>query len=322
MTDEEILDSIINRLRKEFGAGAVMRPDSLPEKVNVIPTGILGIDNILGVGGLPRGRITEIYGVESSGKSTLALHTIAEAQRLGLGACAYIDAEHAFDPGYAEVLGVRNLSLLLSQPDSGEQALDIVESLVRTGDVACIVIDSVASLVPRAELEGQMGQSFVGLQARLMSQAMRKLTAVTSKSNCALIFLNQLREKVGVLWGSPETTPGGRALKFYSSVRLDLRRGNAIDNGQVQEGFVCKIKVVKNKLSPPYRQVEVPLMYGKGFDKTASLIQELLNGGLVTKAGSWFQVNGMKFHGQGPLAEHLQTNPTTLKELENKLNGL
>lgn len=323
MTDQEYsnrLDSIISALAKDLGKGSLMRSSSVPEEVDVISTGIIGIDKALGIGGIPRGRISEIYGPESSGKSTLSLHVIAQAQSNGI-VSAYVDAEHAFDPEYSGRLGVRVGELLISQPDSGEQALEVVEALVRTGEVGCIVIDSVAALVPRAELEGEMGQSFVGLQARLMSQAMRKLTAVTSKSNCALIFLNQLREKVGIMWGNPETTPGGRALKFYSSIRVDLRRGAAIEHGTEQEGFQCKIKVVKNKLAPPYRQVEVPLMYGKGLDATASLITEAISLGFVTKTGAWYSYQGEKFQGSLSLSNYLNGNPQIREELEHGLRS-
>lgn len=303
------LDGIIKSLESSLGKGSISRTTSAAQQVDVIPTGIIGIDRATGIGGIPRGRITEIYGPESSGKSTLALHIISEGQRLGL-VCAYIDAEHALDLGYAsEAIQVDVDALLISQPDSGEQALEVVEALVRTGEVGCIVIDSVANLVPLKELEGEMGQSFVGLQARLMAQALRKLTAVTSKSNTALIFLNQLREKVGVTWGNPETTPGGRSLKFYSSMRVDLRRGNAIDKDQVQEGFTCKVKFVKNKMAPPYKVVEVPLMYGKGFDKTASLIQEAIALGLIQQAKGWFTFGEEKFHGVNQVAQYLNDNP-------------
>jgi recombination protein RecA len=312
------IDAIIRTLEGNLGKGSIMRSDSIPERVDVIPTGIIGIDRALGVGGMPRGRISEIYGPESSGKSTLALHVLAQVQVLECVG-AYVDAEHAFDPEYASTIGVSVDDLLISQPDSGEQALEIVEALVRTGDVACVVIDSVASLVPRAELEGEMGQSFVGLQARLMSQAMRKLTAVTSKSNCALIFLNQLREKVGIMFGNPETTPGGRALKFYSSIRMDMRRGQAIDKDQSQTGFTCKIKVVKNKLAPPYKTVEVPLIYGKGFDATSSLVTEALGAGLIQKQGAWYMYNGQKFHGMPVLVDHFVKNLELKNSLENEI---
>lgn len=321
MTDEEYsarLNGIIAQLNKDIGKGSVMISSTVPEEVDVIPTGIIGIDRILGIGGIPRGRIVELYGPESSGKSTLALHVIAVGQSQGL-ACAYIDAEHAFDPGYAETLGVDVGSLLLSQPDSGEHGLEVVEALVRTGEIGCVVIDSVASLVPRAELEGDMGQSFVGLQARLMSQAMRKLTGVTSKSNTALIFLNQLREKVGISYGNPETTPGGRALKFYSSVRIELRRGTAIDSNGTQEGFQCKIKTVKNKLAPPHRQVEVPLIYGKGFDSVRSLADAALSLGIVLKTGAWYTLMDKKFQGMSALVEYLTENLDIRKEIENRL---
>ena len=321
MTDREYnsrLDNIISALAKDLGKGSLMRSSSVPEEVDVISTGIISIDKVVGIGGIPRGRITEIYGPESSGKSTLALHVIGEGQRRNLVA-AYIDAEHAFDPDYAATLGVDIESLLLSQPDSGEQALEITEALVRTGEVGLVVIDSVASLVPKAELEGDMGQSFMGLQARLMGQAMRKLTGVTSKSNTALLFINQLREKLGLQFGNPETTPGGRALKFYASLRVDLRRASAIEHGTEQEGFNCKIKVVKNKLAPPYKQVEVPLMYGKGFDRIRSLVTEMLNGGVVVKTGAWYALGAEKFHGLDALVTYIEENPEIRDDLENGL---
>lgn len=325
MTDKEYtdkLDSIISALAKDLGRGSLMRSSSVPEEIDVISTGIIGIDRLIGVGGIPRGRITEVYGPESSGKSTLALHIISMAQRGGL-VSAYVDAEHAFDPSYAEAIGVRVDELLLSQPDSGEQGLEVVEALVRTGEVGLVVIDSVASLVPKAELEGDMGQSFMGLQARLMGQAMRKLTGVTSKSNTALVFINQLREKLGLQFGNPETTPGGRALKFYASLRIDLRRASAIEHGTEQEGFNCRIKTVKNKLSPPYKTVEVPLMYGKGFSAVLSLISEAIASGSIVKTGSWYSIQGIeeKFQGANSLAIYLNGNPQTRDELENELRS-
>lgn len=317
--ERQLIERITKDLEREFGKGSVMRADSQPQYCDVISTGVSGIDRALGIGGIPRGRITELYGVESSGKSTLALHIVSECQRSG-GVAAYVDAEHALDYGYCNTLGIQLDDLLISQPDSGEQALGIVESLVRTGEIALIVIDSVASLVPQVELEGEMGQSFVGLQARLMSQAMRKLTAVTSKSNTALIFINQLREKVGITYGNPEVTPGGRALKFYSTIRMELRRGTAIDNDKTQEGFNCKIKIVKNKLSPPYRTVEVPLMYGRGFDACASLIEVASKDGLIQKVGSWYTLNGEKFQGINALAAYLTTNLDIRNGLEKIVN--
>lgn len=324
MTDKEYtdkLDNIISALAKDLGKGSIMRSSSVPEEVDVISTGIIGIDRAIGVGGIPRGRITEIYGPESSGKSTLALHVIGEGQRGNLVA-AYIDAEHAFDPDYAATLGVDIESLLLSQPDSGEQALEITEALVRTGEVGLVVIDSVASLVPKAELEGDMGQSFMGLQARLMGQAMRKLTGVTAKSNTALLFINQLREKLGLQFGNPETTPGGRALKFYASLRIDLRRGSAIEHGTEQEGFVCRIKTVKNKLASPYKTVEVPLMYGKGFDSLASLINQATTDSLIQQPSKgWYVLNQEKFHGITAVANYLNGNPQIKEEIENRLRS-
>lgn len=321
MTDAEFsakLDSIVAQLTKDLGKGSIMRSDTIPDHVDVIPTGIIGIDNALGVGGIPRGRITEIYGPESSGKSTLTLHVVAQCQQAG-GVAAYIDAEHAFDPDYAEAIGVNISTLLVSQPDHGEAALEIVEALVRTGEVQLIVIDSVASLVPRAELEGDMGQSFVGLQARLMSQAMRKLAGVTSKSNTALVFINQLREKVGVMYGNPEVTPGGRALKFYSSVRIELRRGTAIDSNGTQEGFNCKVKTVKNKVAPPFKQVEVPLLYGIGFDAMASMVQMAISLGFVIKTASWYSYQDQKFQGMPALLAYLSENQEAMEELKERI---
>lgn len=320
MTADErlVFERITRELEREFGKGSILTADSQPQQCDIISTGVPGIDRALGVGGIPRGRITELYGVESSGKSTLALHIVSECQRNG-GVAAYIDAEHALDYGYCASLGIRLDDLLISQPDSGEQALGICESLVRTGEVALVVIDSVASLVPSAELEGEMGQSFVGLQARLMSQAMRKLTAVTSKSNTALIFINQLREKVGIAYGNPEVTPGGRALKFYSTVRMELRRGSAIGKDTEQEGFNCKIKIVKNKLAPPYRTVEVPLMYGKGFDSVTSLVDVALLSGTVLKTGAWYSWMDKKFQGMPSLVEYLKSNPEEMEILKNGL---
>ena len=316
MTSEEYtehLDGIIRSLEHSLGKGSLVRLGSKAERMEVVPTGVLTIDRATGIGGIPRGRITEIYGPESSGKSTLSLHILAEGQRLGLTG-AYIDAEHAIEPQYASAIGVQMDSLLLSQPDSGEQALEIVEALVRTGQVSCIVIDSVASLVPSAELEGQMGQSFVGLQARLMSQALRKLTAVTSKSNCALIFLNQLREKVGISWGNPEITPGGRALKFYASLRIDMRR-----IATEEDAIKCKIKIVKNKTAPPYREVEATLRFGKGFDTLESLVQVGITEGLILKSGAWLNFEDSKFQGVNALKHHLNESPEARLRLETQL---
>jgi recombination protein RecA len=308
---DKSLDMTLGQIEKQFGAGAIMR---LGERGNVgiesVPTGALALDLALGIGGLPRGRIVEIFGPESSGKSTLATHVVAEAQRNG-GVCAYIDAEHAMDPVYAEAIGVNVDELLISQPDTGEQALEIADMLIRSGALDVLVIDSVAALVPRAEIEGEMGDTHVGLQARLMSQALRKLTGNLNKSRTIAIFINQLREKIGVMFGSPETTPGGRALKFYSSVRLDIRRIEAIKEGTEVTGNRTRVKVVKNKCAPPFRQAEFDIMYGKGISREGSLLDVGVELGIVKKSGAWFTYEGEQL-GQGRenakqfLAENLE----------------
>jgi recombination protein RecA len=288
----------MGQIEKQFGKGAIMRMgDNLDMQIEAIPTGALALDIALGIGGLPRGRIVEIYGPESSGKSTLAMHVVAEAQRNG-GICAYVDAEHAMDPVYARSIGVNVDDLLISQPDTGEQALEIADMLIRSGALDVIVIDSVAALTPRAEIEGDMGDSHVGLQARLMSQALRKLTATLNRSNTIAIFINQLREKIGVIYGSPEVTPGGRALKFYSSVRLDIRRIESIKNGAEVVGNRTRVKVVKNKCSPPFRQAEFDIMYGKGISREGSLIDVAVDLGIVKKSGAWYTYEGEQL-GQG-----------------------
>ena len=300
MADErkQNLDLAISQIEKDFGKGAIMRlGDKHLVPVAVIPTGILSLDASLGVGGIPRGRVIEIYGPEAGGKTTLALHVIAQAQKGG-GLAAFIDAEHALDPLYASRLGVDVNNLLVSQPDSGDQALEIAETLIRSSAVDVVVVDSVAALVPRQELEGDMGDPVVGLQARLMSQAMRKLKAIVSKSGTSLIFINQLREKIGVMFGSPETTPGGRALKFYSDVRIDVRRISAIKIGDQIVGSHVRIKVVKNKLAPPFRMAEYDLIYGEGFSREIDLIELGVKHNLVEKSGSWFSYNGERI-GQG-----------------------
>jgi recombination protein RecA len=288
----------IGQIEKQFGKGAVMRMgENLGMQIEAIPTGALALDIALGIGGLPRGRIVEIFGPESSGKSTLAMHVVAEAQRNG-GICAYVDAEHAMDPVYARAIGVNVDDLLISQPDTGEQALEIADMLIRSGALDVIVIDSVAALTPRAEIEGEMGDTHVGLQARLMSQALRKLTATLNKSDTIAVFINQLREKIGQMYGSPETTPGGRALKFYSSIRLDIRRIESIKSGAEITGNRTRVKVVKNKCSPPFKQAEFDIMYGKGISREGSLIDVAVDLGIVKKAGAWYTYEGEQL-GQG-----------------------
>ena len=317
---EKALDMALAQIDKQFGKGSIMR---MGEKttlgIDVISTGALSLDLALGVGGLPRGRVVEIYGPESSGKSTLAMHVVAEAQRNG-GICAYIDAEHAMDPLYAKAIGVDIDQLLISQPDTGEQALEIADMLVRSGAIDVLVIDSVAALTPRAEIEGEMGDSHVGLQARLMSQALRKLTANLNKTNTIAIFINQLREKIGVMFGSPETTPGGRALKFYSSVRLDIRRIESIKDGTEITGSRTRVKVVKNKVAPPFKQAEFDIMYGKGISREGSLLDMAVDMTIIKKSGAWFTYDGEQLgQGRENAKNYLSEHPEVMMEVTDKV---
>ena len=317
----QALDLAISQIERQFGKGSIMRLGARGalDEIAVIPTGAISLDAALGIGGIPRGRVTEIYGPESSGKTTLALHIIAEAQRLG-GIAAFIDAEHALDPVYAKNLGANTDELLISQPDTGEQALEIAETLVRSNAVDVIVIDSVAALVPRAELDGDMGDSLPGLQARLMSQALRKLTAAIARSGGAVIFINQMREKIGVMFGSPETTSGGRALKFYASVRLDVRRQEAIKQGAESIGVRTKVKVVKNKLAPPFREAEFDIIYGEGISKAGSVLDAAVEQSLVEKSGTWYTYKNERIgQGRENAKKYLQENPKTLTDLEMKI---
>jgi recombination protein RecA len=318
---QKALDLAVAQIEKQFGKGSIMKLGEANQRltVEVIPTGAIGLDAALGVGGVPRGRVVEIYGPEASGKTTLAYHIIAEAQREG-GVAAFIDAEHALDPNYARAVGVNVDELLVSQPDSGEQALEIAETLVRSGAVDVVVIDSVAALVPRAELEGEMGDAFVGLQARLMSQALRKLVGAISRSRCVVVFINQIREKVGVMFGNPETTTGGRALKFYASVRMEIRRTENIKNGEDVTGMRARIKVVKNKVAPPFRECEVEILYGKGISKAGSLLDLATAHGLVQKVGTWYSYGELRLgQGRDNAREFLESNPELAAELEARL---
>ncbi len=314
------LEMAVGQIEKQFGKGSIMRlGENAHMQIEVIPTGALALDVALGVGGLPRGRIVEIFGPESSGKSTLAMHVVAEAQRNG-GACAYIDAEHAMDPVYARAIGVNIDELLISQPDTGEQGLEIADMLVRSGALDVIVVDSVAALVPRAEIEGEMGDSHVGLQARLMSQALRKLTANLNRSKTIAIFINQLREKIGVMFGSPETTPGGRALKFYSSVRLDIRRIESIKDGAEVIGNRTRVKVVKNKTAPPFRQAEFDITYGKGISREGSVIDLGVDLGIIKKSGAWFTYEGEQLgQGREKAKDFLASSPELMVEITDKV---
>ncbi|MED5541943.1 MAG: recombinase RecA [Actinomycetota bacterium] len=322
MEREKALDMALAQIERQFGEGAVMKMGERGQmKVEAVSSGSLAIDVALGIGGLPRGRVVEVYGPEASGKSTLAMHVVAEAQRTG-GICAYVDAEHAMDPDYAKNMGVDVDELLISQPDTGEQALEITDMLIRSGAIDVVVIDSVAALTPRAEIEGEMGDTHVGLQARLMSQALRKLTANLSKTKTIVIFINQLREKIGVMFGSPETTPGGRALKFYSSVRIDIRRIEAIKSDGEVTGSRTRIKVVKNKVAPPFRQAEFDIMYGKGISREGSLVDVGVEQGIVKKSGAWYTYEGEQLgQGRENAKQFLTANPEIMVEIDGRIRS-
>ncbi len=314
------VDVAMTQIERQFGKGAIMRlGDRAKVDVDVIPSGSVSLDAALGIGGIPRGRVVEIFGPESSGKTTLALHIVAEAQK-SEGLAAFVDAEHALDPTYAKKLGVDTVNLLVSQPDSGEQALEIVETLVRSGALDVIIIDSVAALVPRAEIEGEMGDSHMGLQARLMSQALRKLTGVVSKSNTCVIFINQIREKIGVMFGNPETTTGGRALKFYTSIRLDIRRIATIKEGQDVVGNRTKVKVVKNKMAPPFREAEFDIMYSQGISQIGDVLDQAVNFNLIQKSGTWFSYGETRLgQGRENVKRYLKEDEKLMTELETKV---
>ncbi len=317
------IDEAIKDIKKNFGVGSIMKLGDAPNvAVDAIPTGSLTLDAALGVGGVPRGRVIEIYGPESSGKTTVALHVVAEAQRMG-GEAAFIDAEHALDPVYAKNLGVDIDNLIVAQPDTGEQALEIAEALVRSGAIDIIVVDSVAALVPKAEIEGEMGDSHVGLLARLMSQALRKLTGITSKTGTSVIFINQLREKVGVVYGNPETTPGGRALKYFSSVRLDVRRIEAIKNGSELVGNRTRVKVVKNKVAPPFKEAEFDIMYGKGISKEGNILDVAVAFDIIKKSGAWFSYDGEKLgQGRDNVKKYMSENPEFTAKIEAQVREM
>ena len=320
---KKALDTAISQITKQFGQGSIIKLGENPVmNVSAISTGSLTLDLALGIGGVPRGRIIEIYGPESSGKTTLALHIVAESQKLG-GTAAFVDAEHALDPVYAKNLGVKTDELLVSQPDSGEQALEITEALVRSGAVDIVVVDSVAALVPQQEIDGDMGSAHVGLQARLMSQALRKLSGAISKSNSIVIFINQLREKVGIVYGNPETTPGGRALKFYASVRIDIRKGEALKNGTEQYGSRVKCKVVKNKVAPPFKIAEFDILYGKGISKSGELLDIGVDLDIVEKSGSWFSFDGVRIgQGKDNARKYIEENPECMEKIERRIRQL
>ena len=322
MEKNKALDAAMAQIERAFGKGSIMRMGSRPtEAIEVIPSGSLGLDMALGIGGLPRGRIVEIYGPESSGKTTLALHAIAEAQKRG-GTCAFLDAEHALDPAYARKLGVDVDNLLISQPDAGEQALEIADTLVRSGAIDVLVIDSVAALVPRAELEGEMGDSHVGLHARLMSQALRKITGSVSRSNTLLIFLNQIRLKIGVMFGNPETTTGGNALKFYASVRMEIRRIGQIKEREEVVGNQTRVKVVKNKVAPPFKQAEFEILYGEGISRNGEIIDLGVKASIVDKSGAWYSYQGERIgQGKDNAKQYLKDNPATAQEIEGKIRA-
>lgn len=315
---EKALEAAISQIQKQFGKGSIMKLGETTEtNISTIPTGSLSLDIALGVGGIPRGRIIEVFGPESSGKTTVALHMIAEAQKLG-GIAAFIDAEHALDPGYAAKLGVNINELYISQPDHGEQALEIAETMVRSGAIDIVIIDSVAALVPKAEIEGEMGDSHMGLQARLMSQALRKLTGIVNKSKCIVVFINQLREKVGVVFGSPETTTGGRALKFYASIRLDVRRVETLKQSNDSVGSRTRIKVVKNKVAPPFKQAEFDIMYGEGISKEGDILDLATEIDIVNKSGAWYSYGDIRLgQGRENAKEFLKENPDLCNEIEN-----
>jgi len=318
---QKALAAALSQIEKQFGRGAIMRlaDEEIERDIQVVSTGSLGLDIALGVGGLPRGRVVEVYGPESSGKTTLTLQVISEMQRIG-GTCAFIDAEHALDAQYAQKIGVNLHDLLISQPDTGEQALEIVDALVRSGSVDLIVIDSVAALTPKAEIEGEMGDSLPGLQARLMSQAMRKLTATIKRSNCLVIFINQMRMKIGVMFGNPETTTGGNALKFYASVRLDIRRVGSIKKGEEVIGSETKVKVVKNKVAPPFKQADFDILYGEGISREGEVVDLGSQHGIIEKSGAWYSYNGDRIgQGKDNAREYLRERPALALEIENKI---